>query len=80
MMQQINKLPWVILIALCATLGLAPFNPPHLVEKLIMLGNGELSKPIDIFDLLLHAAPWILLILKAVAAVTTKGDETSPES
>jgi hypothetical protein len=47
------------------TLGLAPFVPePHLVEKLRMLAAGELSKPIDIFDLVMHAAPWVLLLLK----------------
>ncbi len=80
MMQAINKIPWVIVIALCATLGLAPFNPPHIVEKLIMLSNGELSKPIDIFDLLLHAAPFILLILKVIAAATAKDNEVTPEN
>ena len=80
MMQAINKIPWVIVIALCATLGLAPFNPPHIVEKLVMLSNGELSRPIDIFDLLLHAAPFLLLILKAVAAATTKDNEATPEN
>ncbi len=80
MMQAINKIPWVIVIALCATLGLAPFNPPHIVEKLIMLSNGELSKPIDIFDLLLHAAPFILLILKVIASATAKDNEVTPEN
>jgi len=46
-------------------LGLAPFVPePHIWEKLKMLADGTLSKPIDIFDLLLHATPWVLLIIK----------------
>ena len=46
-------------------LGLAPFVPePHVWEKLKMLANGNLSKPIDIFDLLMHGAPWVLLIIK----------------
>jgi len=53
----------VVLIAL--TLGLAPFVPePHVWEKLKMLMDGSLAKPIDIFDLFLHGTPWILLILK----------------
>jgi hypothetical protein len=30
-----------------------------------MLIDGTLVKPIDIFDLLLHAAPWVLLIIKS---------------
>ena len=47
------------------TLGLAPFVPePHLWEKLKMLAAGTLSRPIDIFDLVYHAAPWLLLALK----------------
>jgi len=46
-------------------LGLAPFVPePHLWEKLKMLASGELSKPIDIFDLLMHGTPAILLAIK----------------
>ena len=46
-------------------LGLAPFFPePHLLEKIKMLYHGELKKPLDIFDLLLHASPLILIVLK----------------
>ena len=57
----------LLLIVLCLTLGLAPFQPePHLWEKLKMLAAGELVKPIDMFDLLLHATPWMLLLLKLV--------------
>jgi hypothetical protein len=55
-----------VLIVLCLTLGLAPFVPqPHVVEKLRMLFAGTLTRPIDVFDLLLHAAPWVLLAAKA---------------
>jgi hypothetical protein len=44
---------------------LAPFRPmPHVVEKLIMLKNGTLTKPIDIFDLFYHLVPTIVLLLK----------------
>ena len=62
-----------ILIVACLTLGLAPFMPePHLWEKLKMLTSGELVKPVDIFDLLLHGTPWILLIIKLVLLATKK--------
>ncbi|AFU99333.1 hypothetical protein [Simiduia agarivorans] len=55
-------LPWVLLF--CATLGLAPFTPvPHLWEKLTLLATGELRSAVDWFDLFLHAAPWLLLLL-----------------
>lgn len=61
----IDNIPVVLLLLVALTLGLAPFVPePHLWEKLKMLGAGTLSKPIDIFDLLLHAIPWIVLLLK----------------
>lgn len=54
----------VIVIA-CLFLGLAPFFPePHLWEKLKMLSAGTLVKPIDIFDLLMHGSPFVVLILK----------------
>lgn len=66
----VDQLNWGMVIILCATLGLAPFSPPHIVEKLSMLIKGNLIKPLDWFDLLLHSIPWILLILKIVASVS----------
>lgn len=61
----LDKLPWEILIIGSLTLGLAPFYPePHLIEKLRMLVQGSLSRPIDIFDLFLHGAFPFLLLLK----------------
>jgi hypothetical protein len=49
----------------CLTLGLAPFFPePHIWEKLKMLVAGDLVKPVDVFDLLMHAAPFVVLGLK----------------
>lgn len=59
------RIPLSILIVLCLTLGLAPFSPePHLWEKLGMLASGELTRALDIFDLLLHGSPWLFLIAK----------------
>jgi hypothetical protein len=46
-------------------LGLAPFVPePHLTEKINMLIDGTLTRPIDIFDLVMHSTPIVLLIIK----------------
>lgn len=60
-------LSYPVLLILCATLGLAPFFPkPHIVEKIQMLLAGTLTKPLDIFDLVLHAAPFILLAYKII--------------
>jgi hypothetical protein len=67
MLALIDRLPLSILIVAALTLGLAPFVPePHLWEKLKMLAAGELVRPIDIFDLVLHGVPWVLLALKLV--------------
>ncbi|MCF6290249.1 MAG: RND transporter [Desulfobacterales bacterium] len=65
-------LPWVLLIIACLTLGLAPFSPPHIWEKLQMLARGNLVRPIDWFDLLLHGTPWVLLILKGVFSLARR--------
>ncbi|HFD32569.1 MAG TPA: RND transporter [Gammaproteobacteria bacterium] len=65
-MRWIQSLSWPMVIFFSLTLGLAPFNPePHVLEKITMLLNGELTKPIDMFDLMLHGTPWILLIIKS---------------
>jgi len=66
-----KKIPLPLLIVLCLTLGLAPFTPePHLLEKLKMLAAGELARPVDIFDLLMHGAPWLLLVFKLYLLIT----------
>jgi hypothetical protein len=68
-MDWLDRMPWSVTIFLCLTLGLAPFTPPHIVEKLGMLFRGQLSRAIDWFDLFLHGAPWLLLIFKLVASI-----------
>ncbi len=71
-MESIAKLPWGLLIIACLTLGLAPFSPPHIWEKLQMLSKGQLVRPIDWFDLVLHGTPWVLLVLKGIATLLQK--------
>jgi len=70
----LDQLPWNIVIIACLTLGLAPFVPePHIWEKLKILAGGTLSRPIDIFDLLMHATPFLVAGLKlAVPLVAAK--------
>lgn len=69
-MMWLDSVSWSIIVLLCLTIGLAPFTPPHLFEKVQMLAEGRLVRAIDWFDLLLHAAPWLLLLLKGIRAVT----------
>ena len=64
-MHWLDKIPFSLLVILSLTLGLAPFTPvPHLIEKIGMLVSGNLNKPIDIFDLIMHASPIALLVMK----------------
>lgn len=66
--EMLDKLPWSLVIIACLTLGLAPFFPePHIWEKLKMLFSGALQRPIDVFDLLMHAAPFAVAGLKLAA-------------
>ena len=61
----LDQIPLNLVILACLTLGLAPFFPePHLWEKLKMLVAGTLVKPVDIFDMAMHAAPFLVLALK----------------
>ncbi|WP_374646015.1 RND transporter [Tabrizicola sp.] len=73
MLSFLDKLPPALLVLASLTLGLAPFTPePHLWEKLKLLAAGGLVRPIDIFDLVLHAAPWVLLLAKAARMLATR--------
>lgn len=64
MLNWIDRLPLGLLLLVSLTLGLAPFVPePHVWQKLKMLFGGTLSRPVDIFDLVLHGTPWVLLLL-----------------
>jgi hypothetical protein len=71
-MEFISKLPWGLVILACLTLGLAPFAPPHIWEKLQMLVKGQLVRPIDWFDFVMHGAPWAVLLLKGYVSLSQK--------
>ena len=61
----VDRTPVWLFVVLVATLGLSPWVPePHIAEKVRWLLAGELSRPMDVFDLVLHAVPWLLLGLK----------------
>lgn len=72
------KKNWPLFLLASLTLGLAPFNPPHLTGKIRwMLGgkafSGENSmKFMDYFDVLLHGTPWILLIFSLIIVLIEK--------
>ncbi len=65
MFELIDQLTLPMALLAAATLGLAPFFPqPHIWEKLKMIKAGTLKRPLDIFDFVLHAAPFVLLVVK----------------
>jgi uncharacterized protein YjeT (DUF2065 family) len=73
-MTWLDKIPLVPLALVAVLLGLAPFVPePHLWEKLKMLAAGTLSRPLDIFDLVLHATPIVVLLLKLARIASRRG-------
>ncbi len=63
----IDEIPILILVAVTILMALLPFVPePHLVEKTRMLMHGELTRPIDIFDLFWHSFLFIVLAIRLV--------------
>jgi len=65
MWQLLDKIPYGLLILITIFMLLAPFRPmPHVLEKLLMLKNGSLTRPIDIFDLCYHLLPLVILMFK----------------
>lgn len=59
---------WKLFLVASLTLGLAPFNPPHIVGKIKWLlggsafGGDNAMQFMDWFDVFLHGSPWVLLI------------------
>ena len=73
MLSLLDRIPLGLILVVALALGLAPFQPePHLWEKLKMLAAGTLTRPIDIFDLMLHGVPVLLLIAKLIRMATAR--------
>jgi hypothetical protein len=65
MLAWLDRLPWIWVLVLTAWMAVAQVTPePHLVEKLRLLAQGTLVRPLDVFDLALHATPLLLAGLK----------------
>ncbi len=66
-MKYIDAIPLPTLIIMSLLLGLAPFVPePHITQKISMLVNSELVKIVDIFDLIMHGSPSVLLVIRLI--------------
>lgn len=61
-MSWLDRIPLGLFVAVALWLAVSPIVPePHLIEKLRMLKQGVLVRPLDIFDLLMHGLPVVLL-------------------
>ncbi len=65
MLDFLDAVSYPALLLLALILFLSPFrHMPHAVEKILLLREGRLRRPVDIFDLFLHLSPAILLVVK----------------
>lgn len=69
---------WKLFLIASFTLGLAPFNPPHIVGKIHwLLGGNAFSgenamQALDWLDVFLHGTPWALLLISTVLNLLKK--------
>ena len=64
-MTWLDRFPLPLLVLLAVWLAVAPLSPEHhLIAKLRMLSVGTLTRPLDIFDLLMHVTPTVLFMLR----------------
>lgn len=81
MMHWIDRIPLGHLLLIAVMLALMPailppHPEPHLVEKIKMLLDGTLQKPLDIFDLFLHGTPLALLLIRLSRMLLGRGAVT----
>ena len=61
----LDRVPLTPLLIAAVLLGLSPpLAEPHLWQKLKLLVAGQLVRPVDIFDFLMHASLPLVLALK----------------
>ncbi len=72
MLKLIDKIPMALLVTFAILFAIIPMGAPHLFEKLGMLFDGSLRKPIDIFDLFMHGTPAVLLAIRLARLRQTK--------
>ncbi|HEX7708945.1 MAG TPA: hypothetical protein VF701_20985 [Thermoanaerobaculia bacterium] len=73
MLNWLDRIPYVLLIVVALWLALVPFGQSHLVEKWRMLLSGTLQRPLDWFDLVMHTAPLLLLVVRIIRDLTREG-------
>ncbi len=71
-MSILEKIPYALLIAFAVIMAIVPPGQSHLLEKTRMLLSGTLRRPLDWFDLLMHSAPLLALLAKAVMDIARR--------
>ncbi|MDA9245417.1 hypothetical protein N9E92_02430 [Polaribacter sp.] len=77
MKQQLKK-NWKLFLMASVTLGLAPFNPPHIARKIEWLLGGNAftgqnaMQAQDWLDVFLHGSPWVLLLISVALNLSKK--------
>ncbi|MEM1413439.1 MAG: hypothetical protein AAGH15_00995 [Myxococcota bacterium] len=66
----------ILPVLACLTLGLGPYVPePHVVGKLRWVAGGAVGMGArDWFDLVLHGAPWVWLMVALVRFARARRD------
>ena len=68
----LDKIGYLPLLIVATFMGLAPFTPmPHALEKTILLFSGKLTSPVDIFDLVFHLSPAVLILIKLTRKINS---------
>jgi hypothetical protein len=76
---------WKLFLIASLTLGLAPFNPPHIWGKIQwFLGGSAFSRENamqyqDWFDVLMHGTPWFLLLISILLHLFSSQVKNAPE-
>lgn len=79
-MRWLQRLPMSLFLLATLPLAVAPWpmKPEvHLWEKLVLLASGGLTNSTDIFDLVLHGIPAILLVAKVILTLRARSQKTS---
>ncbi|QDG50308.1 RND transporter [Persicimonas caeni] len=74
-----EELSYRWLVPLAALTALAPWPAgaePHLWEKFNMLADGQLTRPLDIFDVFFHGTALVLLLVKVALDLSTGSSES----
>ncbi len=80
-MRLLDRIPLPVLVIMAILLALAPVHPqPHLWEKLVMLANGELTRLVDVFDLVVHGGPLLLVVWKVARDYRSADTDLPPDS